>query len=400
VLLGLAFFPATDAMLSQWGRPVFQDDDASIWTFKARILQEHGRIDDGLSAKLREDITGAHHLDYPLFNPLCQVWIMGLAGTESDWAVRVPDWMFLIALILLGFACCGDGRRSGLGWIVALSVATAPALFLPGTGTKSDHWVAFGLLGVLGALERLRREEQGAGLILTAGALVLVWGKNEGLMLALCVVAAGLLLHGRRSFRWVRERPGLLLVVVATGTLVAAQIAFNRFYHLENDILSGGAGKDARPVFRMLIENLPERAGTIGRAFWLHILDQRDIPVAQDFTALKPSNHGLYALLLGLILLFPRRIWKTSAAWPALTAILGLAGFFLAYAVSFEGRTPEGLRWHLYTSSSRVLLQILPCMAFAASRLLGELPLFWNSGAAAPNGDRESTGPTEDEETP
>ncbi|HGY91187.1 MAG TPA: hypothetical protein ENK43_08460 [Planctomycetes bacterium] len=400
VLLGIALFPAADAMLSQWGQPVFQDDDASIWTFKARILQEHGRIDEGLAAKLREDITGAHHLDYPLFNPLCQVWVMGLAGTESDWAIRWPDWMFLIALVLLLFACCGDGRWAGMGWVVALVAATAPALFLPATGTKSDHWVAFGLLGVLGALDKLRREEPGAAWLLAVGALILVWSKNEGLMLALCAGAAGLVLHGRHAFRWIRTRPALLLVVVASGALVAIQIAFNRTYHLENDILSGGAGKDSRPLLRMLVENLPERAGAIGRAFWIHILDQKDIPVARGFTAVKPSNHGIYGLLLGLLVIFPRRVWRTAAGWPALTALLGLLGFFLAYTVSFEGRTPEGLHWHLYTSSSRVLMQILPCMALAASRLLGELPLFWNSGAAATNGDREPTGPPEDEEIP
>ncbi len=400
LVAALALGPSVDGALSQWGVPVFRDDDASIWTFKARILQEHGRIDRALAARMREDVTGAHHLDYPLFNPLCQVWVMGLGGGTTDWEVRLPGWMFLFSLVLLLIASCGRGPRGSVGLLVALVAATSPALFLPATGTKSDHWVAFGLLGVMASLERVREKDESAPWLLGAGALILVWSKNEGLMLALSIAAAGMALHGRHAFRWVRTRPWLLGVPLGAGGLVAVQIAFNRFFHLENDILSGGAGTDERSLARMLVENLPKRAGAIAHAFWVHVLDARWIQIAPRVDFMKPSNHGIYALLLGLIVVFPRRIFRSAAAWPALTSLFAIAGFFLAYTVSFEGRTPAGLRWHLFTSSSRVWMQILPCMALAAARWLGEMPLFWNSGEASPNGERTTNDTSEEKETP
>ncbi|MCA9322441.1 MAG: hypothetical protein KDB53_16990, partial [Planctomycetes bacterium] len=116
------------------------------------------------------------------------------------------------------------------------------------------------------------------------------------------------------------------------------------------------------PFFVMLGENLVdgERLQLIGRVFGYHFADITE--------TIKFSNHGLYLVFIAACLVFPRRIWRSDAGLPALVAWGGVAAYFLVYVVSFED-----LLWHLYTSSPRVLLHLLPVMVLTCAHLAGRL---------------------------
>ncbi|MCA9319131.1 MAG: hypothetical protein KDB53_00280, partial [Planctomycetes bacterium] len=236
----VAVLPLTRHALEEYGRPIHGDDDASIWTFKAVILAEHGRFDAALAEKLDERKTGAHHLDYPLLNPLLQVFILGATDERVAGALRWPSIFW--ALSLLALAGSAFLRAGGLlaGSLLWLAFAWAPAFQARVLGTKSDVITALGLLALIDAIGRLRATRSMA--LVAAMAAILVWSKNEGLMLA-CVVLIALGLRQGRSLLAGVWRPASLWLLLPLGVALG-QWAFNRYYGLENDLLTGGAGRD------------------------------------------------------------------------------------------------------------------------------------------------------------
>ncbi len=92
----------------------------------------------------------------------------------------------------------------------------------------------------------------------------------------------------------------ILLVIVPLG-VIALQRLFNLRYGFENDLLTGGAGQDPRPLGEMLIANLPAKSGEI-LAFFGAIVGDFD------------RSRWLFALYLAaLILARPRGLVQADA---------------------------------------------------------------------------------------
>ena len=357
----LCFVPLVFSIGGKAGSPVFQDDDASIWTLKAKVLYEHGRIDDELAAELDEKQKGGHHFDYPLLNPLLQVWMMSVAGRPLDVEIRWPTHLWLVSLVLMILSACRRYAGPLMGSLLCLSVTGAASVRLVGLGTKSDVIVMVGLLGLVDAVLRAIEKDRDASK-LGVGALfaaILVWSKNEGLMLAVVVLIAAAIAYGGLLIRraW---RSRTTLIYLLPILVVGVQLGFNRRYDLRNDLMTGGQGQDSRSLTTMLVENFPERGEAIARSFW------------QLFTRFD-LNHGLYLVFFALVILCPKRSWDRPRRFPALVGLGGLAAFFLVYVISFEGRTEIGLYWHLSTSAHRVLLQLLPVMVLFCAMIAGQL---------------------------
>lgn len=363
VLAAFCFVAVAFVCAGDVNRPVHRDDDALIWGMKARYLVHHETFDDALGETLADPTRGGHHLDYPLLNPLLQVWVTTLAGEYDDVAVRYPTmaWLVSFVLLLLG----ATRRRCGAvtGSLLTLGLVGVGVVWVVGTGAKSDLITALALLGCLDSAARWM-DEDGARRHVASCALfaaVLVWSKNEGMMLALAALLAALMTRPRAVVRGL-ARPSAPWFVVPVA-VVLMQWWFNTRYGLVNDLLAGGEGTGGRSLLAVLIENFPRRCGTIARAFagnmaWV---------IADDGSIVHRFGYhdGLYLAFLALIALCPRRALAGSTRMVTLTALGGLAAYFLVYVVSYQD-----LDWHLYTSLPRVQSHLLPAMVLGIALML------------------------------
>lgn len=346
--------------------PVYSDDDASIWTFKAKILHNAGRFNSELGESLRTQ-PSFHHSDYPLLNPLTQTWLLSASGGEAEGALRMPTMLWSLSLLLLLYSACARRTSRIIAALLSLMVVSAPILQNATTGTKSDVIVIVGLLGLLDFGLRTRRDVSFRHILAMAlFASILAWSKNEGLMLLL---TAGVALATIGTFRleWVRRRKTWVLALPLL--VIVGQMTFNSHFDLQNDLLTGGAGKDNRPLHQILIENTPEKAPTIASTFCeiatgLRLGQERVRPKPLNRVDVLMRTNGLFLVSLLLLLFFPRRALQDDLRALTVCALLSIAGFFVVYIISFEE-----LLWHLYTSAPRVLFHLSGCLALAMALL-------------------------------
>jgi hypothetical protein len=354
--------------------PIASGDSASIWTLRAKMLFDHGVIDEGLATTLAES-RGAHHLDYPLLNPLLQVWLMGTAGDYLDAELRLPSYLWHLSMIFTLLAATRRWFERGLpGWGQLLGAPLAllylglPGIAVVATGTMMDLVVALAFLGFCERVLRLASRVSAtpgrndwAMIALWAG--VLVWSKNEGMMLLAAASIAGLLGLPWRRIGQALRTPRLAFLLLPAAVL-GAQFLFNRVLEYENDLLTGGHGRDPRSLSQTFVENLPERWGTIssflGRG-------------AIDFDV----SRYLFLVYVAAALLGGRAAWQAPRRFLTLAIPGGYAGYVCAYVISHED-----LPWHLYTSAYRTTGQLLPAIVLLLAVLLGES--FRKSRAPAP----------------
>lgn len=166
-------------------------DSLLVWQFKARVAAENG---GGIPLGYYLDPTRQwSHPEYPLLLPLSEAWLFGWAGGADERLVRVLFGV-LIAAMLLNLYSLGSrlgGCRSN-GLLAALLLPLVPQVII-GTGGATSGWADFvvGLMYLLagGYLVRAVVNEQ-PGLLGLVGALgaMLVWTKQEGVFLWLCLV--------------------------------------------------------------------------------------------------------------------------------------------------------------------------------------------------------------------
>lgn len=354
---------------SQWRTPVHTDDDASIWTLKAKVLHRAGQFDRALGEELRTR-PSLHHQDYPLFNPLIQVWMLSTSSGQAEGALRIPTMLWALSLLLLLYSACRRHVSAPIASMIALMVVSAGIFQQSTTGTKSDVIVIVGLLGFIDFAWRCHRDASLRNICAMAlfGG-VLVWSKNEGLMLIL-----GATLGFATTRLWTRafllRKAALLLLIPCL--IIVGQVAFNSQFDLRNDLLTGGEGKDTRPLHRILVENTPEKLPTIASTFLeigtgLRVGDERERLPMDRMTVLLRSN-GIFLLAIFLLLLFPKHLLSGPVRAVTLCAVLSTAGFAVVYVISFEP-----LLWHLYTSAPRVLFHLSGPIALIIATAAGHI---------------------------
>jgi len=142
--LGDVLFDALDL----WLVPIGLGDSTTIWTMRAKMLFQHGAIDADLPSTLNH-FGGAGHLDYPLLNPLLQVWMMSSAGELLDSYLRIPTHLWHASLLLCVFAA--TRRRIGAlaGAALAWLYVSLPSLDTISNGTMMDLPVALAFMGLV-----------------------------------------------------------------------------------------------------------------------------------------------------------------------------------------------------------------------------------------------------------
>ncbi|MHC5210481.1 MAG: hypothetical protein ACYTG2_07180 [Planctomycetota bacterium] len=330
-------------------------DEAVIWAAKAKALF----VNDGFGGDLATPAwTGPRmmHADYPLLNPLLQLWVFGLAGGIVHAVNRLPIQVFVPALALVLAGALRLRARPSLAAVLLLLLMTSEPMPEMTARALSDVMVALGFALALDAFARFRRTGEAHWWKLCVVALAfLAWSKNEGLMLVLAVAVPALL-----SLRWQgavpaarRPRPSEWAWLVLPVVVVAVQWAVNARHGFRNDLVEGGMLAAAWP--RVGAE-LPERVATL----WEHL----STVIVRD----PGGGHLLLAMFLGLALLFPRRLLMRCEWVTAWAVILGLLGYVLVYL-----GTPQELDWHLGTSLRRILFHLTPAAVMWTAAAAEEL---------------------------
>jgi len=327
-------------------------DEGTMWSVKAKALWLSGGLTPEFASLVAAPGPLDHkamreHADYPLQNPLLQLWSFALAGDVTHVQNRLVVQVFALALLLL---LASAARRVAPAGVAAAAVALVALSgdFQEACGTATaDILVALGLLASLDAWSRWRASGERRFLALFAACLAsLAWSKNEGAMLAVVAGAACLVTAGASG----RARRVQALALLPAAAVMLAQALFNAAFDLHSDLFAVTAdGGFLGRVGAQAAAHLP----VIGRyAFHDALLDVR-------------SGNLVPAMMLLALACFPLRLPARAPAATA-TLLVGAAAYLLVYL-----GTPRLIEWHLRFSLHRVLLQLAP------------LVVVWLAGTAA-----------------
>jgi hypothetical protein len=358
VCLAIALALVSDRILLASSRIVAGGDEAGIWSAKAKALWAA----DGLGAPFGQMAAAVAHPDYPLLNPLLQVFSFALAGRPLDFENRLLIQLCVPALLLAAAGALRRCVRPSVAGLLLLLLGTARQAGVSTADACADGMVALGFLVALDAGERWRTSGERRWFALGTLALsFLVGSKNEGLMLALAVLVALIVTGVARDARAADGRTGdgavrrlaswapwvaLPLALAAGGALINARHGF------ENDLLAStqGVSMPARIVQHAPTALLPLLA-------WIgSFLLQGGV-----------ETHRLFAVGLALVLLFPGLLLRRDASGRAppyravpIALLIALTGFLAVY-VSGTAEL-EGMDGWLRTSFPRVSYQLFPAL--------------------------------------
>jgi hypothetical protein len=337
--------------------PILLGDEAAIWSAKAKALFVAAGFNERLRVFLAD--SSIQHPDYPILNPLLQVWAFAHAGEITHAFNRLPLQGLAVALLLI---LAGALRRH-----VRPALAAALLLILAGQVTGSsglahsrfadaDLMIAVGFLVAVDACLRYLAHKDLAWWRLFALALAfLVASKQEGLLLAVALWLAWLFAAsvGERSARAGLRVGRSAVWLLGPPAIVALTWGFNLSMHLENDMISGhGSGG----LFSLVFTQFGERFPRVFKFF------------AEEVYLNASRTRLAVACFLGLLLVFPRRAGGGTLLVPTVALLLGLAGYQLALIGSHQP-----LEWHLATAGERLVNHMVPAIvvwiAAASARL-------------------------------
>lgn len=344
VLLALALALVTNKVLLGTLEPVYLDDEAHFWAARAKLLFAARGFGPEYQAGLR---TLAHG-DYPLLDPLLQVWMFVHAGTVTHVVNRLPMQLSVLAVV---FVLAGAARRhlrpAAAGLLVCAFIGSHLVLSAV-LRAHADILVGLGALVVLDAWLRWRDEPRDAWIALAAlGAAFLGWAKNEGLLVlaALACVALVVRLRGKRRFE-LRLAHVLWLLPLA---LVASTWLHNHLFEIKSDLLQETGTRQT--LFARVLAQWSANTGEV-LAFFGEVL--RD---GEQFQLLPVA-------LAVLVLASPASARRLG---PALAVLALVAAGYLVVLIG----TPSSIDWQLRTAGKRLVLQLYPSIALLVAVLMG-----------------------------
>jgi hypothetical protein len=285
------------------------------------------------------------HPDYPLLLAGDIVAGWDILGRESATIPMLQSALFSVACLGLFATALASVRSVGQAMLGVTILWGLPVFVNEGGRQMADVPMAFFVLAtaVLLAFYALRAHP---GLLALTGLATGLgaWTKNEGTVL---VAGAGLafLYLAARGRRW----RTLLPFVAGLAFPLVVLVFFRLFIAPSGDML----GAMARGSLAQVVD--PSRHSAILRHLGSELL---------GFGAWGVPGLGLGILPIMLLYfaLFRRRLASDWAqALQAAVIILGVQvlGYYAAYLIS-----PYELSWHLTYSSSRIVLQVFPLLAF------------------------------------
>lgn len=347
VVLGLGVLVVLERILVGTLIPVLVGDEGEFWALKSKIIYESGGFNADFRAALSDPMRILYHKDYPLLNPLLQVWTFAFGGQITHVANRLPIQLFALAQLLI---VAGALRR-----VVRPLVAAAliPILLAPPLADDWSHqamadlMVAVGAVTIFDAWHRWHEEEDPAWFRLGAVALALMlWSKNEGLFFCLCITGAlivSVLLPPRR-LRAIRSRGGWRWLLLPVGVL-----GLHFWFNSHHGFVSAFSESEEGSLLTLFLERVAD--------YWTVVVDFFGRELALD-----PSHSNLLlACFAGLVIACPLTLWRSRLCVPTaalLVAWLGFVAIFIAHPIPPQST----IQIQLQNAAPRVTFQLYACM--------------------------------------
>ncbi len=352
--LALAFVlvVTTERVLEGSLLAVVKGDEASFWAFRAKILFHEGGFGAGYAEGVRAyELAQA---DYPLLNPLLQLWAFIHAGRITHVVNRIPIQLFSVALVLV---LSGGLRRATRPGFAAGLLLLLPAMHEALFGAKtaySDVPVALGALVTLDCWLRWREDRHGGWIGLGSLALAFpLWCKYDGLLVLGGILGAACIwLIASRRARFGGRAGARLWWILPPAAVLALTWSVNAHFGAANLLLTSrvratpSAPNPEGSFITLFFERFAERIGPILRYFGERIV-------------LDPSQSQFVFIVFAILVV-------VGASARGLRSHLGLSAVALALAFSgamlvFVG-TPMKLDWHMETAATRVAFQFVPAI--------------------------------------
>lgn len=355
---------------------IVTDDEANLWALHAKVIFHAG----GFTPLYREVVSARPstllHADYPLFNPMLQLWTYAHSGAVEHVAARLPVQAVALAGVAVLASALRRAVRPGIAAALLVMVVATPQLQHQPRVVNSDLMVAFGALVAFDAWTRWHaaRDTRAGNAFWRVGCVgiaLMLWSKNEGLFYLACVVAAWVLLclvTRRSSMRsWQAAWMLLPLAVVVLGQ------GFNLAFGFENDLI---AGKQVGEPFWVIAWRRLSEAGRIVYGF-----------LGREVLLDPGHSHGLVAAFVALTFCALRTAFSATLRVPTLAIWLALVGLSVVYlGTPHDGGSLDGIRWHLETSGRRVFFQLVPCLALWLAHYLGILAPWMSRNSESSSG--------------
>jgi hypothetical protein len=338
--------------------PVGTWDAVAIWGARALLIH---RAYDAFPALLQQGAVTLPH--YPLLVPGAVAAQYFMLGGEHAIAPALVGVLAVFSVAVLVFVAVREEAGAIAALLALAFVLTSQPLWAFGFGHVADAHVAAGLLAAgLGMTSHLAGSRMWPVPPLLVGYCfsMLLWAKNEGLVLAaivICVWALAAAISGASL------RPAIGVAVGAAPGLLAL-LLFKRFWVPESGIdsffLAGWQTK-------------------------LLVLERWLLPMRGLAARLVPggTNYGWgstwLALLLGIVLIVwweRRRQTPARVAW-ALALALTAAFWVFTYAT-----TPYDPVWHIASSLDRLMLQVWPLAVAGVFGAMGAEAAAWRERRA------------------
>jgi hypothetical protein len=311
-------------------------DAWATWNMRARWLA------DGASAWRDAFAKPNIHRDYPLLLPatVARLWVYGDVNDPAVPAAVAAAYG--TALVLLLYAALAALRGRAQAFVGALCLLGTPLFLRVAPWQYADVPLAFNLLSAVTLLSLYDRDPvRGRSMLLWAGVAtgLAAWTKNEGMMLAVAIVAV------RGALMIVRRAPELRSAAwFAAGLLPPAAIVL--YFKLA---LAGRS-----PQFGQTSESMIGKLVDLGR--------YGAVVVAAASELLRGAGPVLLGIVAYAILLGRTRDQSARGIAVAVASIVGFAAFgdTLGYVI-----TRADLAWQLGLSMERLVMQLWPSVLFA-----------------------------------
>ena len=332
-------------------RPYGVWDAVAIWTGRALMLS---RADD--PGEVLSRVVQAHP-DYPLLVPAGVAAQYRLAASEALLIPQLTSLAFLLGLGVMVWIAVSAWRPGWPATAAVLLLFSTPAVLVRGFTQCADVPLAYCFVAVVAGLaSRLDSTLAARASPALCGFFLglLVWVKNEGLVLAGIAVVAFVALCALTGKMHELRRDALPILLGAAPGVLAFALFRRRWSPPVEEIDKYFIGG-----FRDRLTD-PERWQIVAEAFWDHLS-----PVGQT------ANWGwLWSGLLAVAILTWRRerlVTNIPTLYLGAVCAASAAAWFMIYVL-----TPYGLKWHLGSSLDRLLLQLVPCfvvLTFVAASL-------------------------------
>ncbi|WP_276134132.1 hypothetical protein [Polluticoccus soli] len=300
-------------------------DAWAIWNLNAKYLANPDHWQNMLLN------TKFSHPDYPLALPATVAFFSRLLGQFNH---LVPFAVALLITLCIPMLVFTELRKNSLlvAGITLLLFVTNEFYLMQGTYQLADTLLAFYFLCSLVCINH--HQEDKRMLVLTGAFLGLsIWTKNEGVILA----GIFILFHWRELLG--RYRIKYTLTGIAVPIITWA--VFKGLYAPPNDLVQQHNSK----VYGYLVD--PKRYQIV----WNYFADN-----LKHFTVLK------WAVVIYLAFC----AWRRTAPDKQVLMILACMGVYLMVYVV----TTNDLEWHLFTSQSRLMHQLMPALMYLLARKL------------------------------